>query len=401
MSRVKHLSMLIVKLVLFVLVFALSAALNAMQTYPTDGIPLAKDFDEKNIRVMTENGATLTWEIVDGEIVFDITQSGDNYDDITVFLTFDNIGYDSSFIRSLLGDDAGKHEEYISQMENGPWLGHVNFCLKGDSLLTTSQNSYTFGDDDLTAYVKSVLSSAANESEQTDKFDVSAEDESIMVMLTFGAEGRGALENGKYTLDAELKLGHPEGKKLDIGYFDVMGVLIKVAGQSIAKTGWGIFGITNWLMFYCVWVILGWFIYLWRDMRVVIDTFFSGSLASTGSIVTEVWVNGVYTGSVSEPDGNIIVRICAAILVWIILTITIPFRMLWYMIRDIIYLFKEDDVLEDFSYTGNILGSVGIHVILMGIAGVFGTAKVFGVIALAVGIGMCIGAHFLCKAKEY
>ena len=87
-------------------------------------------------------------------------------------------------------------------------------------------------------------------------------------------------------------------------------------------------------------------------------------------------------------------------LVWILLTITIPIRMLWYMIRDIIYLFKEDDVLEDFSYTGNILGSVGIHVILIGIVGVFGVAKVFGGIALAAGIAMCIGAHFLCKSKE-
>lgn len=58
-------------------------------------------------------------------------------------------------------------------------------------------------------------------------------------------------------------------------------------------------------------------------------------------------------------------------------------------------------MLEDFSYSGNLIGSVGIHVIFMGLAGVFGTAKIFGVIALIVGVAMCIAAHFLCRSKEY
>ena len=62
--------------------------------------------------MLLENGATLDYEIVDGEIVFDITQSGNDYDDITVFLTFDDVKYDSTFVRSLFGEDAGKNEAY-------------------------------------------------------------------------------------------------------------------------------------------------------------------------------------------------------------------------------------------------------------------------------------------------
>ena len=112
MSRVKHLSMLIVKLALFVLVFGVTAAMLAMQSYPTDGISFAQNLNESNVDVLLENGATLDYEIVDGEIVFDITQSGDDYDDITVFLTFDDVKYDSTFVRSLFGEDAGKNEAY-------------------------------------------------------------------------------------------------------------------------------------------------------------------------------------------------------------------------------------------------------------------------------------------------
>lgn len=401
MSRVKHLTMLIVKLVLFVLVFALTAAMMAMQDHPTDGIPLARDFDESNIDVILENGATLDWEITDGELTFDITQSGENYDDITVLLFFDDIGYDSSFIRSLLGDDAGKHEEFLSDMENGPWLGHFNFCLKGDSFFTTDTGDYTLCDDVLTEYVESVVSSDANKSTQTEQFTVEREDESVMVGLMFGAEDTGALKSGRYTLDAELKLGHPDGEKLNLGYFDIVGILFKVAGQALAQSGLKVFSVTNWLTLYCVWVILGWFIYLWRDLRAVLDTFLSASIAASTTIIIHVYVNGIYTGSREESDGGWFVGLIYALIVWFVLTITIPIRMLWYVIRDIIYLFKEDELMEDFSYTGNLLGSIGIHVILMGIAGVIGVERVFGAVALIVGIGMCIGAHFLCRSKEY
>ena len=86
MSRAKHLTTLIMKLVFITLVCAATMVMSAMQSVSTDEISIAKDFDENSIDVLTENGATVTWEVVDGELVFDIKQSGDNYDDITVFL---------------------------------------------------------------------------------------------------------------------------------------------------------------------------------------------------------------------------------------------------------------------------------------------------------------------------
>ena len=72
MSRAKHLTALIFRIVFIVLVFVATMVMSAMQMYSTDQIPIARDFGENNIDVITENGATVEWEAVDGELVFDI-----------------------------------------------------------------------------------------------------------------------------------------------------------------------------------------------------------------------------------------------------------------------------------------------------------------------------------------
>ena len=110
MSRVKHLTMLIIKLAYLVLVFAVTMVMMSMQTATSDEIPLARGANESSIQISTSNGATATWEIVDGELVFDIQQSGESYDDIVAFLFFENVSYDTTFMRSLLGENAGEHE---------------------------------------------------------------------------------------------------------------------------------------------------------------------------------------------------------------------------------------------------------------------------------------------------
>ena len=389
------------KLVFLVLVCAATMVMMAMQTQSTDEIPITRNFDENNIRAVTENGATVTWEIVDGELVFDIKQSGDNYDDIAVFLTFENVGYDSSFIRSMLGDDAGKYEDYISEMENGPWLAHCNFYLKGESFFTTSRASYTFCDAALTDYVESVVSSGANESSQTESFTVNKGDESVMVILMFGAEGTGALENGKYTLGADLKLGHPEGKQLELSLFEKAGIVFKFGAQAISEAGLRVFNVTNWLTFYGVLVILGWFIYLWRDVRAMAKIF-SAILDGDGTIViVKVYVNGTFSEEYTTTNGgNVLGALVLTALCYIVFLLTIPIRMLIHIIRDIVYLFIEDYDIEAFSFLGNFLGSVGIYALLVGLAGLAGASTVIGGIATGIGIALCIAARFICKRRE-
>ena len=390
------------KLVFITLVCVATMVMSAMQTRSTDEISIAKNLDENRIDVLTENGAKVTWEVVDGELVFDIKQSGNDYDDITVFLIFDNIGYDSSFIRSMLGDDAGEHEEFLSEMENGPWLGHCNFCLKGESFFTTSRGKYTFVDAAMTEYVQGVLSSGANTSEQTEAFTVDKEDGSVMMLLIFGSEDSGALDNGKYTLKADLKLGHPEGKQLNLNLLKQAGILLKLGGQAVADAGWGIFNVTSWLTFYGAMIILGWFIYLWRDLRTMAKIFFALLEGDGTRVIIRTYINGVFAEEHEGYSGgsNIFIALLLTGLCYIVFLVTIPIRILIHIIRDIIYLFKEDDDIEAFSFVGNILGSAGIYVLIAGIVGLMSASYVVGGIATAIGLAACIAARFICKNRE-
>ena len=401
MSRVKHLITLIIKLVFLVLVCAATMVMSAMQTYSTDEISIAKDFDENSIDIVTENGATVTWEAVDGELVFDIRQSGDKYDDITVFLTFKNVGYDTSFIRSMLGDKVGEHEEFLSEMENGPWLGHCNFHLKGESFFTTNKGEYTFTDAALTDYVEGIVSSGANTSTQTESFTVNKSDEHVTVMLTFGAETVGALDNGKYTLKADLKLGHPEGKQLDISLLEKAVLILKFGGQTVADAGWGVFNVTSWLTFYGVLILLGWFIYLWRDLRAMVKIFAAIQEGDGTSVIVKVYINGVFSEEYTVTNGgNILVALLVTMICYFVFLLTIPIRILIHIIRDIIYLIKEDYDIEAFSFVGNFLGSVGIYALLVGVVGLMSASYLIGGIGAVLGIGMCIAAHFICKRRE-
>ena len=402
MSRAKHLTTLIMKLVFITLVCAATMVMSAMQSVSTDEISIAKDFDENSIDVLTENGATVTWEVVDGELVFDIKQSGDNYDDITVFLTFENVGYDSTFIRSMLGDDAGEYEEFISEMENGPWLGHCNFCLKGDSFFTTSGGYYTFVDDAMTEYVHGISSSGANTYEQTEEFTVDKEDRFVMMLLIFGSEDSGALDNGKYTLKADLKLGHPEGKQLNLNLLKQAGIVLKLGGQAVADAGWGIFNVTSWLTFYGAMIILGWFIYLWRDLRTMAKIFFALLEGDGTRVIIRTYINGVFAEEHEGYSGgsNIFIALLLTGLCYIVFLVTIPIRILIHIIRDIIYLFKEDYDVEAFSFVGNFLGSVGIYALIVGLVGLVSQSYVVGGIAGGIGLAMCIAAHFICKRRE-
>lgn len=402
MSRAKHFATLIMKLVFITLVCAATMVMSAMQSVSTDEISITKDFGENRIDTLTENGATVTWEVVNGELVFDIKQSGDHYDDITVFLIFNNVGYDSTFIRSMLGDDAGEHEAFLSEMENGPWLAHCNFCLKGESFFTTGGGSYTFVDDTLTDYVHGVLSSGANTYEQTEEFAVDKEDGTVMMLLIFGSEESGALESGKYTLKADLKLGHPEGKQLELSPLQQAGIMLKLGGQAVADAGWGIFNVTSWLTFYGVMVLLGWFIYLWRDLRTMVKIFFALLEGDGTRVIIRTYINGVFAEeSETYANGsNTFIALMLTILCYVVFLVTIPIRILIHIIRDIIYLFKEDDDIEAFSFLGNFLGSVGIYSLIVGFVYLMSASYAVGVIAAVLGIALCVAAHFICKHRE-
>lgn len=396
--------MLIVKLVMLVLVFALTSSLNAIQYYATGGTSLSETATAPEIVITAKNGAAATYEIVDEKIVFDITKSGESYDDVSVQLIYKNIEYDSAFIRERLGKSAnGKNADFVKEMEEGPWHGYFSYMLSGEDYFTTDMDArYTItaeseGGD---AIVERVASSGANTREKTEGFETKKKDTKTFTLI-FGNENSGALSEGKYSLEIDLRLEHPEGKKANVNVYETVAIIVGFGINAIKESGFKIFSVTNWIGFYAMLMICGWFVYLWRDARIVLKVFITANPMESFVIVKEVVVNGFVTDRYEDRDDSGIAKaIIMAGLAWVVLTVTIPLRILWYIIRDIIYLFKEDEEMESFSYTGNIMGSVGIHILLFSISALFSGSTVPGVIALVLGLGLCIAAHFLCRSTE-
>ena len=407
MSRAKHLSMLILKICVLVLCFSAVTIMTSLQTYSTDEINVVSGMKNKDILVTAENGATATYEIIDGEIVFNIKQSGKNFDDISALIFTPKAQYDTSYLEEMLGDKVESEQEYITAMNKGPWRCNLAANLKANKTLSKKSGTFTLIDPDDGEYTEMVSSAAANKKVHTEDFKIK-KNESVGFMLIFGSKKTGAMKSGKYTLSADINIRglYEEGTEVPkLSFLDKVGIFTKVSLKAVKEKGWEIFSVTNWLTFYCIIVIIGWLIYLWRDAHLVFKIFMAVYTGddSPGIILYNVYANGVYVGNyedTSEDGAALLKAILIAGLCWILITITIPLRILWYLIRDIIYLFKTDEKLEEFSYIGNIIGSVGVYISIFGIVGLLGAGYILGGICLGVGIALCIIAHFVCHKYE-
>lgn len=413
MSRIKHLTMLIMKVVFIVLAFVIAAVFTALQSHSTDKIMVGDGITENDILIYDEDfektGASVSVELSNGDIIFDIVQSGERYDDIRVNILCQPAEYNTAYLSEMLGDRTGKEKEYYDAMEKGPWLCNFHYSLKSDKMLSTDRAGFVFTDPDGNEYDESVFVKMANKSKMTDDFKVN-KDERVAIELVFGSPTLGALPSGRYTLTADLNVkglyeGTVEAPKLNP--FQAIGTFFRVCGYAIRNTGWGIFAPTSWLTFYGIVLLLGWFMYLYRDVRVVISVFLavlSDDWSGAGTIMYTVYKNGVRVGTYADDTGNfakVAIALIVAMLAWVVLTVTIPLRILWYLIRDIIYLIKDDDeALDEFSYLGNLLGGIGIYIAMFGFAGVMGAGVVIGVISLVIGVGLIIFGTKLCRDCE-
>ncbi|MBR2024581.1 MAG: hypothetical protein IKA02_02090 [Clostridia bacterium] len=413
MSRVKHITMLIFKLSFIVLCFAIASVFTVLQSAvgKFDNLKNQIPLDQCEVLVLDssfdENGASLSYEIKDGKIVFDIVQSGKNYDDISVLITYPAYSYDCTNMRNYLyetiGNRAEKEEDYLKAMEEGPWKTTFSYMLEGNTEGANSKNViYTVADPDYNEFTDSVQ---YEDGEKTTIREIYVEkNEKLSFMLTFGAEGIGALKSGQYTFSADLSVSGLWENSTQLSFLTMLDVIGTTCKEAIFEKGVSIFQVENWLTFYGIMVVTGMFIYLWRDLRMMVKIFSAimDSMSTGVRVIIHTYINGAYAGSRETYEGSsgILLASIITILCFMVFTITIPIRILIYVIRDIVYLFKEDYDLDEFSFIGNIMGSVGIYVLVFGFVGLLSANLLLGGISTVVGVIMCIVASKLCKRKE-
>ena len=413
MSRAKHITMLIFKLLFIVLCFAIASVFTLLQgaVGKFDNLKNQIPLDKCEIVVLDssfdENGASLSYEIKDGKIVFDIVQSGKNYDDITVMITYPEYSYDCTNMRNYLyetiGNRSEKEEDYLKAMEEGPWKSTFSYTLEGDTEGVSSKNViYAVADPDFNEFTDSVQ---YEDVEKTTIRDIYVEkNERLSFMLTFGAKGIGALKSGQYTFSADLSVSGLWENNPRLSFLTMLDTIGTTCKEAIFEKGVSIFQIENWLTFYGVMIVTGMFIYLWRDLRMMVKIFSAimDSMSTGVRVIIHTYINGTYAGSRETIEGSsgLIPAAIITVICFAIFTITIPLRILIYIIRDIVYLFIEDYDLDEFSFIGNIMGGVGIYVVVFGFVGLLSANLLLGGICMVAGIVMCIGASKLCKRKE-
>ncbi len=414
MSRVKHALMLAFKLVFIVLCFVVVSVFTSLKNSDAGVFNSMKGnvgLDSCDIGVMDSSfddiGASLTYEIVDGKIIFDLVQSGENFDDVCVWMTYPDFKYDASemreYLQETLGDSADE-EEYLTAMESGPWNCKYSFVLTGDETAVDYNNVvYTIGDpfmDEYTAVFKS-----ENNAEKTVIEDLYVEKgENLNFLLIFGSESNGALPSGRYVFDADFGVSGLYYDDVDLSFGSKMDIIASTVVYTIKDNGIGIFNIENWLVFYGAMIIFGMFVYLWRDLQ-SLKKIFGAMLEERHPpvrVIIKVYVNGFITDQYSYIDDgtSMLGALLVTILCYVLFLLTYPLRILIHIVRDIIYLIKEDEEAEGFSIIGNLLGSVGVYAAMYGVLGLLGGNTVLGIIFTVVGVGACVGAHFICRNHE-
>lgn len=411
MNKAKHLSMLVFKIIFIILYFALATVMNALEDFSLDrlgGIKGATALDECEILVFDAKfpvtGASLSYEVVDGDIVFDIRRGNDRYDDIAVLITYPAPSYDSSEMREYLyetlGDAAASEEDYLTAMEEGPWRLTYSFSLTGEN---TEKTFYTLTDPDGYELTEKVTPSGrADDNYIRDIYGEKGD--KLSFMLTFGAQGKGALPSGRYTFSGDLGFAGLYDGPAGISAGSALKVFGTTCVNAVAEKGLGIFEVENWLSFYGAMCVFGMFIYLWRDVRAMIKIF--GAIIELGGsavpVIVRTYVNGVCTDEYRSYQGGmpVWVALIITVLCFMVFILSIPIRILIHLVRDIIYLFAEDYELDGFSYVGNILGSVGIYAAVFGVAMLAIGNLLVGGIAAGAGILSCLLASYLCKRCE-
>lgn len=406
MNRVKHAIFLLCKFLFIIGCFLLASSYTALATFvsggPLDATRGIIDLSDCEIEVFDTEGQSITYEKKDGKIVFDIEQKIAGEEPVAVYITFPAYTYDTGsmreFLEDILGDNAQREEEYLRAMEEGPWRANLDFTLSGDVEGKFSNNCvYTVEDPDGVDHTFGV----SDEERVEDVFVSKGEELSILV--SFGVEGRGNLYSGRYELSAKMSMaGLWAGDGPSLSFFSTLEILGKTIARGAAERGPAIFHVENWLVFYGAMIAFGCFAYLWRDVRSMIKIFAALMEGEGVPVIISTYVNGVCVDSYESTSGgsNAFFATVVTLLCYIVFLFTIPIRMLIHIVRDIIYLIKEDYELDGFSLPGNILGSVGIYVSIFGVAGLFGGSVVVGIIALGVGIAMCVVAGILCKRAE-
>ncbi len=398
MSRIKHILRIVFLCFVIFISVSVSVSLTSLLDASSDKLVMTEKASGASISVNVKNGAEASYEYSEDEIKLKI-KNGVNYDDIKITVTLPNVKYDTAYLEKVLGDSKEQEKEYLDSMEKGPWNSRVDYRLykEGGEYDKSAVYTLTDGDDIYTSCLTSPIAAAFDE---TDLTEIKKGGRKTIV-LTAGSEQSGALESGTYVFRADLKLvSRAEKDAVKLTYQDSFKVIYNVIKEAVAENGFAsFFSPSSWLMSWATVCFIGGLFFLWKDIRNSFN--FVGALHDNATIeeyIVHVYVNGKCVRSehvVSSNAPGFVMSVLIGFIVYIISFLLMPIRLVVLLISDIVHAITGSE--EGFSLFGNLLGSVGMLMLLYAIIMLLCAEFLLGAIFGVVGIILMIVARFLCN----
>ncbi len=398
MSRIKHILRIVFLCFVIFISVSVGVSLTSLLDASSDKLVMTEKTSGASISVNVKNGAEASYEYSEDEIKLKI-KNGVNYDDIKITVTLPDVKYDTAYLERVLGDSKEQEKEYLDSMEKGPWNSRVDYRLykEGGEYDKSAVYTLTDGDDTYTSCLTSPIAAAFDE---TDLTEIKKGGRKTIV-LTAGSEQSGALESGTYVFRADLKLvSRAEKDAVKLTYQDSFKVVFNVIKDAVNQKGLeSFFSPSSWLMSWATVCFIGGLFFLWKDICNsfnVIGALYDG--ATVTEYIVHVYVNGICVGSkhvVSSSAPGFVMSVLIGFIVYIISFLLMPIRLVVLLISDIVHAITGSE--EGFSLFGNLLGSVGMLMLLYAIIMLLCAEFLLGAIFGVVGIILMIVARFLCN----
>lgn len=421
MGRVKHAVRLFLLVAILVAAALFALAVKPVVDYAAYSAATVAELNEEAVSFECKNGATASFYHSDGTLVFDIIQSGKNFDDICVTIDFPAASYDAKVLAEKLGvtdfdeknNEKGeieegssrkptKEERLLSAFKKGAWLAEVNFSFKAVRAESVSGARYTLSFGNGAAQEREISYPDSQKIASTEKFRLSA-GETTTIKLIFGAKEGGAMRSGRYILAADLQITGLYDNPLLI--WEKVGIAFKVAGEAFSRLG--LVGLIREGTFFAVYGYFCAFIgaaFLWKDLR--------NSFALAAAVVAKkrvkeflarIFLHGeiVSDGEFSSSGTRLLASVFLGTVFYALSLAFAPIRIIVLAAADGYYAIAGDIYEKRWSLVGNALLSLGIAFVFLG-AGIMAGGSVFiGLLAGLFGAGALIFGNLMCKNAAY
>ena len=418
MGRVKHAVRLFLLVAVLVAAALFALAVKPVGNYALYTVATAAEAEDDAVTVECKNGATASFDRSDGTLVFDIIQSGKNFDDICVTVAFPAASYDTQVLAEKLGvidldeknnenggsgkeispNNATKEEKLLSAFKNGAWLARVNFLFRAAREESVSGAIYTLAFGGGAAQEREISAPDDEKIVSTGDFKLSA-GETTKIKITFGGKDGGAMRSGRYILAADLQITGLSDNPLSI--WEKIGVAFEVGGEAFSRLG--LSGLIREGSFLAVYGYFCAFIgaaFLWKDLR---NSFTLAAAVVTKKDVKEyaarMFLRGeiVSDGELSTSGKRLLASVFLGIVFYALWLAFAPFRIITLAAADGYYAVTGDIYEKRWSLGGNVLLSLGIAFVFCGAGLMAGGSVAVGLLVGLAGAGALVFGNLLCK----